>query len=138
VTHYTSRAQLASDGEAQDLAQLISHLQDNDNYHLRKLGPVNLGTARNLLSRARRSITPVEVATFLCRAGEHRSSWTNWGVVVTAVGEDLIPYLFTTGLLGVLRIRGRSRQSPVALAHAPDPDETVQRCIPGGDLRTCR
>ncbi len=78
-----------------DLARLIS-----ENRILPHLGMPNEGTCRNLLDRNKYQGPGVpgapEVATFLAR-NQDRPSWTGWGVVVKAIREDLMPWLFRTG-----------------------------------------
>jgi hypothetical protein len=93
-----------------ELAQLISV-----NRILPHLGMANKATCRNLLDRNKYQGPGVpgalELASFLARH-QDRSSWTTWGVVVKAVREDFMPWLYKTGWEARLGIWARSESAP--------------------------
>jgi hypothetical protein len=120
-TELASPAQLASKMAAEELAQTLQ-----DNRILIELGPPNVGTCENLLDRNRMKGLPggLEVASFLSRH-QDRSSWRNWGVVVAAVREDLMPWLLRTGWLHRTGIWS-GRLADIARSDAPVADGPPQ------------
>jgi hypothetical protein len=93
TTELARPAQSAPKTRAPVLAQLIA-----GDRILPLLECPNLGTCENLLdlNKMRGLPGPEEVSTFLLRH-QDRSSWKNWGVVIAAVREDLMPWLLKTG-----------------------------------------